>query len=294
MAIYSLAQTPKDSDVDAFIERLRKARVAEEQVKRKQRAKEQEQKLLYDKVQLTSRVTPSYDIGGKAVSVQQVKAFPSLIPTCTNKINHQKKTAVKEEVKRVRDFVSLMLPKSVKKEPNKPKAEQYTKQFAIYDAIVPAAGVTFTEHGKAPKSNSQVLSSNTHRTPKANSLQPKAMEDKKGEMKEVIKSPRVEVKVPNSTVKATVSGNIGDLLVCENRGSERAGQSCVPGVYRSQRNLALGVGKSEAQQANEIFGNESPSSMQNTGRPIKRHLENINRFSYAAFLQINGTNINSN
>jgi len=296
--MYSLSQTPRTSDVDMLIEELRRNRLAEEQIKKKQQAKEQTQKALYDKLQVKSSATPSYDISGKAVSVQQLKMFPSLVPTCINKINHQKT----KEVKTARDLVNAMIPKTVKKGPIKVK-EEHEKRFAIYDKIIPATGVTFTEIGKAPKISNLTISQSICQLAKSNYLicrhpQTKTVEspikkeryDEEGkkEVEETARSITKEVKVPYTSVKARVSENIKELLISNENTPISPSKSILPSsypVYKSNKNSPLTFSKHAAMQMIDI---ESQNQIQNAGKPIKKHSENSNKFSYGAFFQTNG------
>ena len=289
-SIYSIKQNRDSNDTDKLIEKLRSERIAEERLKNERQAKELQKNVPQLMKAYSSKVsgTPSYDISGKAVNIKRLNAFPDLIKKCKNRVAIIHGSSEKAEEIEREEFVPSSAPitatsnPAVRIESRKP-IEKPKDACALYEAIVPAVGVTFLEAGKHPKANIASISQKTGKMSKNefNTLMtsdyimssmitvPKTATSIIQETATIQENRRTPVpsatkivfasqskQLPakallNSPVKISITGDMSQLLVSKNdqvysvqqSTTSVMPQSYVPPMYRSQKSLDLAAGR---------------------------------------------------
>ena len=129
-------------DIDNYIEKLRSIHIAEENNRKQHKPTQKNSKKIYG---VKNRAY--YDINGKIISIKKLSVLPALLPKCKKTIyepNDYKKTNIQplrehRNVKKYNDNAGQSLENNSK------------KNCEIYNALIPAVGVTFIESGKEAK-----------------------------------------------------------------------------------------------------------------------------------------------
>ena len=167
--------------------------------------REQQQKIrMQEAIKGSGKIGSSYDVNGKAVSLQRIKVFPELISKCGNVVVHNdpRSATLQENPAVIISKHSRDSHKPKFDENASPKENTRPRDLApipfvtgVYESIVPAVGVTFYETGKNPKMSNASLSKQMGRMSKtelqtmqyeSTLYQSKFLQSQKQEQKEVV------------------------------------------------------------------------------------------------------------
>ncbi len=160
VAVYSIKPNRDDDGLETLIEQLRKERLADERRKRDELTKESIQRKRIQEARAGAKGSAlqqsSYDINGNVINVQRLKVFPNLVPTCgkvviTGSVPDDSKAFPSARV--LKPTKGADPPSVLTDSPaTKPSlSAQAGECRGLYEALVPATGVTFSEAGKNPK-----------------------------------------------------------------------------------------------------------------------------------------------
>ncbi len=179
-----------DDGLERVVEEMRRARVAEE-AKRgeaerlnemmRKKMNEMRGKAKKGRASVTEDDIQSYDLNGKNVEVRHMKKLPTLVPMCTRMYGSgsyepspkqssigRKDPSLKRNkpgaTKSMSELLGKLLPQRRVTEKTSGLAPQ---KVQMYEALVPAVGVTFAEQGKNLKYNSLSMSQYTGKLSKS-------------------------------------------------------------------------------------------------------------------------------
>ncbi len=174
--VYPVTREKAVDGLEPLVEALRRARleaVRAEKARRKADSKEKNSEV-HAKEQRAKGEAQSYFINGKSAAVQYMKKLPNLVPTCTQRIfPRQNRTRKPTATSRKHKYSGAAMRRSLPDlwEGMLPGRKAIDQQLlrppgGIYEALVPAVGVTFSEAGKAPKFSNRSISQYTGRVSK--------------------------------------------------------------------------------------------------------------------------------
>ena len=189
--MYLIQKLENTDDTEQRVEGLRKQRRADEKKRQDEKNKAgQDKKKDYEVVktkannkEMSRSPTLSYDFQGNAVPIQLINKFPTIVSECGKSALVKRDNADPSPSKQLRPRRATLKAKEDGSEnPPKPEEDEWGREVhaqqkpdndafnsmaVVYEALVPAVGVTFTESGKNPKASTETHSEKSGKPNKA-------------------------------------------------------------------------------------------------------------------------------